>query len=87
MRSLYNLGFRLTRQTSSAVASDDGMAEEYQYKGYRLIIHSLDEKFSAVIWAPGSKMPDHRIDYAGYLPSRDVVVDDAKQIVEGLLQT
>jgi hypothetical protein len=80
-----NIHFREKRQNSSAATPDDGAGEECQYRGYRLIMHCVGERFSVDICAAGSKTPVRVIDYAGYPVSRNVVLDDAKQIVERLL--
>ena len=81
-----HLHFREKRQVASPVVPDDGAGEECHYRGYRLIIRRFGERFSVDLCTAGSKTPFRVIDYAGYLPSRNVVLDDAKQIVERLLR-
>ena len=61
------------------------MAEELQYRGFRIMVVVQGTGWRAFIHEPGSRRPRQEVLYTAEPADRISVVDDAKRIVDGLL--
>jgi hypothetical protein len=61
------------------------MAEEVQYRGFRIMVLVQGTGWRAFIYEPGSRLARREILFTAEPTGRKTVVDDAKRIIDRLL--
>ena len=61
------------------------MAEQVQYRGFRLMVVAHGIGWQVVIYEPDSRFAREEVLYTADPTGRTTLVDDAKRIVDGLL--
>ncbi len=59
--------------------------QEYQHRGYRALFFARGEGWRVDIYKPGSKVCELVVSYDGAPAACDVVADDIKHIIDGML--
>jgi hypothetical protein len=62
------------------------MAEELNYKGYRMQVSPQGPGWKVIIYAPGAMLALDEIPYTRDPPGRDQVIEEAREIVDRLSQ-